>query len=115
MTALNWIQSHGVEVSLEGAEHVRLDGLDRLKEDQLTKVVEFAKQNKPRLLAELVSHDRGECAKGKTNCPEWQATGVNVSSPAGEVVRHFSGRLAVEREDGVLLTVDQEKVQGWLQ
>ena len=61
MTALNWIQNHGVEVSLEDSERVRLDGLDRLKEEQFAKVVEFAKRNKSKLLAELRSYAHGEC------------------------------------------------------
>lgn len=60
MTVLSWIQSHGVSVSLVGPENILLDGLDRLNEDQAAKVVEFAKQNKPRLLVELRGHVVGE-------------------------------------------------------
>jgi len=61
MTALSWIQSHGVYVSLVGPENILLDGLDRLKEAHAAKVVDFARQNKPTLLAELRVQDRGEC------------------------------------------------------
>lgn len=61
MTALVWIQNHGIDVSLEGAESVRLEGLDRLKEDRAARVVEYARQNKPRLLAELRTQGRGQC------------------------------------------------------
>lgn len=53
MTALNWIQKHGVEASLKGSEQIRLDGLNRLNEAQASKVIDFARQNKLSLLAEL--------------------------------------------------------------
>jgi hypothetical protein len=53
MTALDWIQNYGVRVSLEGTEHIRLEGLDSLQIKQAEKVVELAKENKPHLLGEL--------------------------------------------------------------
>ncbi len=53
MSAVTWIESRGVKVVLSGPEKFKLTGLDRLPEDQARAVVDFARANKPRLLAEL--------------------------------------------------------------
>lgn len=53
MRALDWIQRQGVGVYLEQTMQIRLEGLDALDTMQAQEIVEFAKENKARLVAEL--------------------------------------------------------------
>jgi hypothetical protein len=100
MTALHWIQNHGVRVSLEDMEHVRLEGLDRLNRVHAEEVIQFARENKSVLLDAL----RGSLAK------EWRSVGLAEHPNSGErgrLVQHSSGRYALDVGRS-LLTVDQE-------
>lgn len=56
--AVDWIKSRGVKVVLSGPDRLRLSGLDRLPDDQARAVMDYARANKPRLLAELKKGER---------------------------------------------------------
>ena len=66
-------------------------------------------------LATFATLAGGKDQNVKVIVPEWEDLGIRIEFPPGSLIRHRSGRLAVKRPDGVLLTVPQAEAQKWLQ
>lgn len=65
MNALAWLVERGVDVTLEGEDNLRLTGLGRFDQVSAREMVEYARRNKVRLLAELHSGGAGVSIGGR--------------------------------------------------
>lgn len=61
MSVLSWFTDLGLKVSLDGGDALKIDGLHKLRPYHVKATINYAKQNKPTLLAELRAQERGEC------------------------------------------------------
>ncbi len=60
MSVLSWFTDLGLEVSLDGEDALKIEGLEKLRPNHVKVAINYAKQNKPTLLAELRSQEHGE-------------------------------------------------------